>query len=76
MKRLLGFLKAALALPGRILSAIVQVARGLKPRQLNAILGLAGLLMFGGGVACYSLPAGLIALGAGLYLDSVIGGRK
>ena len=39
--------------------------------RANALIGLFGLLLLSTGVAVYSWPAGLIALGAGLFIDAL-----
>ena len=41
-------------------------------KRANALIGLFGLLLLAAGAAAYSWPAGLIALGAGLFIDSLV----
>ena len=40
---------------------------------MRGILAIGGLLLVSVGVGIYSWPAGLIVLGAGLYIDTLLG---
>lgn len=43
---------------------------------MNGMVAIIGLVLLSVGIGLYSWPAGLIALGAGLYLDSILPRRS